>query len=224
MSDREDERCVKARHDLDSSGQHYRGTYKRTMSKKKLPRAYLTIDGAQNSSRQEESSDEDVEDETYVPSPKAPHRSKGKGLASGSRSGAARNAEESGDEEEELFDVEEIVPRAYVHMGTPSFRQPQNHSWREKVNYMGKTKTVRDERRVNPRLHTIDITDYRFHTFFQQDFYKSVILIKLKPVAISQWIDWNYMENKNATIFNEVVAASKVKHLRDVMAFQKKMK
>jgi hypothetical protein len=166
MSDREDERRVKARHDLDSSGQHYRGTYKRTMSKKKLPRAYLTIDGAQNSSCQEESSDEDIEDETYVPSPKAPHRSKGKGLASGSRSGTARNVEESGDEEE-LFDVEEIVPRAYVHMGTPPFRQPQNPSWRENVNYMGKTKTVRDERRANPRLHTRDITDYRFHTFFQ---------------------------------------------------------
>jgi hypothetical protein len=88
MSDHEDERRVKARYDLDSSGQHYRKTYKRTVSKKKLPRAGMTIEGAQNSSGQEESSDEDVEDETYVASPKAPHHSKGKGLASGSRSGA----------------------------------------------------------------------------------------------------------------------------------------
>jgi hypothetical protein len=40
-------------------------------------------------------------------------------------------------------------------------------------------------------------------------------------VALSQWIDWTYMEEKHDNIFDEVVAACRAKHLRDVMAFQK---
>jgi hypothetical protein len=44
------------------------------------------------------------------------------------------------------------------------------------------------------------VIDYRFHTVFQQDFYESVIITKNKPVAISQWIDWSYMEGKGDRI------------------------
>jgi hypothetical protein len=40
-------------------------------------------------------------------------------------------------------------------------------------------------------------------------------------MAISQWIDWNYMENKHDRIFDEVVVACKAKHLRDIMTFRK---
>jgi hypothetical protein len=71
------------------------------------------------------SSDDDIEDVTYVSSPRArPH---GKGLASASGSGATRDDEieveaekgadgDDGEEEEELFDVEEINPPNYVDM------------------------------------------------------------------------------------------------------------
>jgi hypothetical protein len=45
-----------------------------------------------------------------------------------------------------------------------------------------------------------------------------VIITKGKPVAISQWIDWSYMEKKNDRIFDDVVAACRAKHLMDVMA------
>jgi hypothetical protein len=83
---------------------------------------------------QHSNSDDDVEDDTYKPSPRArPH---GKGLASASGSGAARDEEieeeddgadgDYGEGEEETFDVEEINPPNYVHMGTPIFRQPLN--------------------------------------------------------------------------------------------------
>jgi hypothetical protein len=48
-----------------------------------------------------------------------------------------------------------------------------------------------------------------------------VIFPKNKPVVISQWIDWNYMEGKNDLIFGEVVATCKAKLLRDIMAFKK---
>jgi hypothetical protein len=81
---------------------------------------------------------------------------------------------------------------------------------------------VREKRKENPRLvekeHGID---YIFHTTFQQDFYESVIITMSKLVIISQWIDWTYMEAKHDTIFDEVVAACRAKHLRDVMSFQK---
>jgi hypothetical protein len=48
-----------------------------------------------------------------------------------------------------------------------------------------------------------------------------VIITKSKPVAISQWIDWSYMENKHDLIFDDFVAACRAKHLRDVMGFKK---
>jgi hypothetical protein len=81
---------------------------------------------------------------------------------------------------------------------------------------------VREKRKEKPRLveKEPDI-DYRFHTAFQQDFYESVIITKNKPVTISQWIDWSYMEGKGDIIFNEVVAACRANHLREFMAFQK---
>jgi hypothetical protein len=48
-----------------------------------------------------------------------------------------------------------------------------------------------------------------------------VIITKGKPVAISQWIDWSYVENKNDLIFDDVVPACRAKHLRDVLDFKK---
>jgi hypothetical protein len=44
---------------------------------------------------------------------------------------------------------------------------------------------------------------------------------KHKPVALSQWIDWNYMEGKSDKVFDDVVTACRAKHLRDIMAFRK---
>jgi hypothetical protein len=81
---------------------------------------------------------------------------------------------------------------------------------------------VRQKRKENLSLVEKELgIDYRFHMAFQQDFYESVIIIKTKPVVISQWIDWTYMEGKHDTIFDEVVGSCRAKHLRDVMAFQK---
>jgi hypothetical protein len=101
-------------------------------------------------------------------------------------------------------------------------RLPLNPDWREKISCMGKIDLVREKRKENPRLVGKERgIDYRFHTAFQQDFYESVIITNTKSVAISQWIDWTYMEAKHDAIFDEVVAACRAKHLRDVMAFQK---
>jgi hypothetical protein len=145
-----------------------------------------------------------VEDDTYMPSPQACPN--GKGLASASCSGAARNeedieeeedggngndgAEGDDEEEDEVFDVEEINPTSYIHMGTPVFWIPLNPNWREKIRYKGKTYLVREKRKENPRLVEKEPgINYRFHTAFQQDFCESVIITKIKLLAISQWID-----------------------------------
>jgi hypothetical protein len=46
-------------------------------------------------------------------------------------------------------------------------------------------------------------------------------MIKSKPVANSQWIDWVYMENKHDPIFDGVIATCQVNHLRNILPFKK---
>jgi hypothetical protein len=113
----------------------------------------MTIEGEPSAAREEASSeDNDVEDDTYVPSPRAPICGRGKGLASASGSRVARddkieeednddddgNDGDDGEEEEETFDVEKINPTSYIHIGIPIFRQPLNPDWREKISYKSK--------------------------------------------------------------------------------------
>jgi hypothetical protein len=160
MSDHEEERRVKARHDVTQFYQR-RGV-KRTTSRQDLPRGDMTISSDPNSCANSSSEDDDVEDDTYMPSPRA--HSHGKGLASASGSGAARDEEDiegeedggNGDdgaegdddeEDEEVFDVEEINPTSYIHMGTPVFQLPLNPDWREKISYKGKIDLVREKRK-----------------------------------------------------------------------------
>jgi hypothetical protein len=92
----------------------------------------LAISGDPNPSAKSSSEDDDVEDDTYMPFLQArPH---GKGLTSASGSRTTRDEEEIKEEEdggngndgaegddEEVFDVEEINPTSYIHMGTLVF-------------------------------------------------------------------------------------------------------
>jgi hypothetical protein len=153
MSDHDEEQRVKARHHHDTSKQYYRRSYKKTMRKKELPKADMTIESAHSLVREEESlDDDDVGEQAYIPSPQTSTHGKGKWLASGSGSRDEKNLEEEEEGEDEIFDVGEINPHNYVHMGTPTFTQPQNPGWRTKVNYKGKTEAVREKRRENPKL------------------------------------------------------------------------
>jgi hypothetical protein len=74
------------------------GGVKRTTSREDLPRGDMTINGDSNLSANNSSEDYDVEDDTYMLSPRAhPH---GKGLISASSSGAARDEKEIEEEED----------------------------------------------------------------------------------------------------------------------------
>jgi hypothetical protein len=186
MSDNE-ERRVKARHDVTQFYQR-----KKDVSRREMPRGVMIISDDPNPDNSSSSLDDDIEDDTYVPSPWAcPH---GKGLASASDSGVERDdeieeeAEEWADgdeEEEEVFDVEEINPPNYVDMGPLVFRARANPTWRVKISYKGKTESVRENRRILACTQPRDTYDYRFHSLFQEDFYESVIKTKSKPVANS---------------------------------------
>jgi hypothetical protein len=92
-----------------------------------------------------------------------------------------RKKEKKRRKKKETFDVEEITPTSYAHMGNPIFRQPMNPNWRAKVSYKGKTDLVKEKRNENLRAGL----DYRFHTAFQQNFYESVIIPTNKPIALS---------------------------------------
>jgi hypothetical protein len=154
MSDNE-ERRVKARHDMTQFYQR-----KKEVSRREMPRGVMIISGDPNPNNSSSSSDDDIEDDIYVPSPRArPH---GKVLASASGSGAGRDDEieegaeegadsDDGEEKEEVFDVEEINPPNYVDMRPLVFRAPTNPTWRVKVSYKGKTESVRKNRRILAR-------------------------------------------------------------------------
>jgi hypothetical protein len=127
----------------------------------------MTIKGELSAAREEASlEDNDVEDDTYVPSPRAPIRGRGKGLASASGSRVARddkieeeeedddgNDGDDGEEGEKTFDVEDINPTSYIHMGTPIFRQPLNPNWREKISYKSKIDLVREKKERKPKAY-----------------------------------------------------------------------
>jgi hypothetical protein len=107
------------------------------------------------------SSDDDVEDDTYMPSPWARPHGKGKRIVGASGSGAAGDeieeesegaAKNDGYEEKEVFDVEEIHPLSYVDIGPLIFRVPSNPTWRVKVSYKGEIESVRKKRKINARI------------------------------------------------------------------------
>jgi hypothetical protein len=72
MSDHEDERRVKARHNVT---QYYqRRSFKRTTSQQDLPRGDMKVSSEPSPDNSNSSSDDDIEDDTYIPSPRAcPH-------------------------------------------------------------------------------------------------------------------------------------------------------
>lgn len=87
-------------------------------------------------------------------------------------------------EDAEVFDVEDPVHAGNRNYGGPSFLLPQNPIWSTKINYKGNTEEVRRLRAINPRASDKEGgTDYSFWSFFQQDYYESVIIPKTKAIS-----------------------------------------
>jgi hypothetical protein len=102
------ERRVKARHDVTQFYQK-----KKHVSRREIPGGVMTISGDPNPDNSSSSSDDNIEDDTSMPSPRAhPH---GKGAARDDEIKEGADGDD-GEEEEEVFDVEEINPPNYVDM------------------------------------------------------------------------------------------------------------
>jgi hypothetical protein len=90
-----EERRVKARHDVTQFFER-----KKDVPRREMPRGVMTISSDPNPNNSSSSLDDDIEDDTYVPSPRAhPHE---KGLASASGSGVERDDKIEEEAEEEV--------------------------------------------------------------------------------------------------------------------------
>ena len=128
---------------------------------------------------------------------------RGKGIAMGSSSRFPDDVfeEEHEEEREENTMIGPLKLHRPIKTASP-FETP-----RQTINYMKHASKVNSERHVNPYEYEKNVTDYRFWNDFQSDFYETVILTKKKPITHMQWIDWDYMAQKNDYVFNEVIAA-----------------
>jgi hypothetical protein len=105
-------------------------------------------------------------------------------------------------------------------------RRPVNPSSHHIVNYlgMGKTEATRRKRREWPHGEPKDMASgiyYRFHTFFQQDYYSTAIIAKKKGIVVeARWIDWGYMEKTNNTVFRDIIDVCTTLRIKPLMGFR----
>jgi hypothetical protein len=62
-------------------------------------------------------------------------------------------------------------------------------------------------------------TDVIFWTFFQQDWYQSVVYLKTSPVVKHQWVHIDYMRNKKDIHFNRILEACDFHGITDLLLF-----
>jgi hypothetical protein len=62
--------------------------------------------------------------------------------------------------------------------------------------------------------------DERFWTFFHQDWYQTVLYQKSSPVVKQQYVDIEYMRNKNDMHFNRVLEACDLHGISDLLQFR----
>jgi hypothetical protein len=105
-------------------------------------------------------------------------------------------------------------------------RRPVNLSSHRIVNYlgMGKTDASRKKRREWPYGEPKDMAsgiDYKFHTFFQQDYYSTAIIAKKKGiVAKARWIDCGYMEKTHNAVFRDIIDVCTSLRIKPLMGFR----
>jgi hypothetical protein len=63
-------------------------------------------------------------------------------------------------------------------------------------------------------------TDERFWTFFHQDWYRSVLYLKSSPVVKQQYVDIEYLRNKNDMHFNMILEACDLHGITDLLKFR----
>jgi hypothetical protein len=74
---------------------------------------------------------------------------------------------------------------------SPTIRRPHKPLSYHVTSYRGKgtTKQVKRLWKIDPRSQQRNVSNYMFHTQFQQDLYETVIMERRKIVLEAQWID-----------------------------------
>jgi hypothetical protein len=140
--------------------------------------------------------------------------------------GPANDDDDNDDEEEDYGGRERGVEGEEEEEVMLEIRRPVNPNSHRIVNYLGmdKTEAARRKRREWPYGEPKDMAsgiDYRFHTFFQQDYYSTAIIAKKKGiVAEARWIDWRYMEKANNAIFRDIIVVCTSLRIKPLMGFR----
>jgi hypothetical protein len=96
---------------------------------------------------------------------------------------------------------------------------PEIHTMREIVNYNKEDPLNMMHLRSKACYNLIKErdTDERFCTFFHQDWYRIVLYSKSSPVVKQQYVDIEYMRNKNDMQFNRILEACDLHCITDLL-------
>jgi hypothetical protein len=99
---------------------------------------------------------------------------------------------------------------------------PEIHTTREIVNYSKKDPLNVVHLHNKPCYNLVKErgTDERFWTFFHQDWYRIVLYPKSSPVIKQQYVDIEYMRNKNDIHFNRILEACDLHGISDLLQFR----
>jgi hypothetical protein len=157
------------------------------------------------------SSDDNVEDETF-PGQYELRRHQEAGSDSD-------EAEDEEDEEEDVDAMDEndddqgrlkIMPPTYIYPDRPV-----------KYHVAGMTKALKKLRDKNPYEEAKTASDLRFWVMFQQDYYATVIIKKLKITHKAQYVDWEHMARKSDPVFDEVINNCERQRVKALLGFRR---
>jgi hypothetical protein len=155
--------------------------------------------------------DDNVEDETFPGQYELRRHQE-----AGSDDDGTDEAEDEDEEDVDAMDEDDndqgrlrIMPPTYIYHDRPV-----------KYQGAGMTKALKKLRDKDPYEEARTTSDLRFWAKFQQDYYTTVIIKKLKITHKAQYVDWEHMARKNDPIFNEVISNYERKRVKMLMGFQ----
>jgi hypothetical protein len=167
------------------------------------------------------SSDDNIEDETFVDPNVYRVKHNGKGLAMDDDDEDEDEEEALGgqerDEDDDPMDDDDDDGTCRLKVVKPIYMFPNKLV---KYNGTGMPKKLQKLRDKDPYASERTATDRRFWATFQQDYYATVIIKKPKITHMAQYVDWTYMESKNDPIFTKLSTACGRQRLKELMGFR----
>jgi hypothetical protein len=166
------------------------------------------------------SSDDNIEDETFV-DPNVYHvKHHGKGLAIDEDDEDEDEEEDLGgqerDEDDDPMDDDDDGT-CWLNVVKPIYMFPNKPVKYHGTGMTKKLQKLKDKDRYASEWAT---TDRRFWATFQHDYYATIIIKKPKITHMAQYVDWTYMERKNDPIFTELSTVCGHQRVKELMGFR----